>query len=129
MRPGRRQMRRTVLIVDNQAVHLDLVTTILKRGGFKVIAASSGQEAIDVNKKNHPDLVLMDLQLPGMDGLEATRRILGDPSTKDTKIVAFSALAMLSDQTRALKAGCVGYISKPVGARELIEAVKGFLSE
>lgn len=122
-------MSKTVLVVDNQAVHLDLVSTILKRGGFKVMTASTGPVAIDLASKSHPDLILMDLQLPEMDGLEATRRILGDPKTKDLKIVAFSALAMTSDQKRALKAGCIGYISKPVGARELIEAVKGFLSK
>lgn len=117
----------TVLVVDNQPVHLDLVTTILTRGGFKVLTAASGEEAIATVAKKKPDLVLMDMQLPEMDGLEVTRRILDDPKTKKTKIVAFSALAMAEDRERARKAGCIGYIAKPVGARELIDEVNKYL--
>lgn len=117
----------TVLVVDNQPAHLDLAMTILTRGGFKVLTAATGEEAIATVAKKKPDLVLMDMQLPEMDGLEVTRRILDDPKTKKTKIVAFSALAMAEDRERARKAGCIGYIAKPVGARELIDEVNKYL--
>lgn len=119
--------KRTILVVDNEVFNVDLVSTILTRGGFQVKSAGSGDEAIRKIRRSKPDLVLMDLQLPGMDGLEATKRIVADPKTKDVKVVAFSALAMPSDRARAMKAGCAGYITKPVGARELIDQIKGLL--
>lgn len=122
-------MTHTVLIVDNQAFNVDLAKMILKKGGFSVLSASSGPEAIGVIKKKRPDLVLMDVQLPGIDGLETTRMIVSDPEISDTKVVAFSALAMPADRKRAIKAGCIGYITKPVGARELIEAVESYLQD
>jgi len=117
----------TVLVVDNEAFNVDLVKTILTRAGFKVISANSGKKAISMVKKRNPDLVLMDVQLPEMDGLETTRRLMGDPATRAVKVLAFSALAMPSDIDKALEAGCVGYITKPVGARELIEKVKAHI--
>lgn len=117
----------TVLVVDNEPFNLDLVQTILVRGGFDVITAASGAESIDLVRRQHPDLVLMDLQLPGMDGLETTRRILADPGCAGVKVVAYSAMVMPADRERAIDAGCVGFIAKPVGARELIALVTGYL--
>lgn len=116
-----------ILVVDNQEFNVDLVRTVLTRGGFEVIAAVSGVEAIEMVKVRKPDLVLMDLQLPEMDGLETTRRLLEDPKCKGVKVVAFSALAMTADRERALEAGCIGYITKPIGARDLIAEVKSYL--
>jgi two-component system, cell cycle response regulator DivK len=118
---------RTVLVVDNELFNLDLVQTILVRGGFDVITAASAAESIDLVRQRRPDLVLMDLQLPEMDGLEATRRIVADPASGDVKVVAYSAMVMPADRERAREAGCVGFIAKPVGARELIALVSGFL--
>jgi two-component system, cell cycle response regulator DivK len=117
----------TVLVVDNEPFNLDLVQTVLARGGFNVITATSGAESIDVAREQRPDLVLMDLQLPEMDGLEATRRIVADPASGGVKVVAYSAMVMPADRDRALDAGCVGFIAKPVGARELIALVSGYL--
>lgn len=116
-----------MLVVDNQPFNVDLVRTILKHGGYKVVSAGSGPQAITMAKRYKPDLVLMDLQLPEMDGFETTRMLMADSETSSVKVVAFSALAMATDLKRALKAGCVGYITKPVGAKELIAAVKGFI--
>jgi CheY-like chemotaxis protein len=117
----------TVLVVDNEPFNLDLVQTVLVRGGFNVITATSGAESIDLVREQQPDLVLMDLQLPEMDGLEATRRIVADPDLGGVKVVAYSAMVMPADRDRALDAGCVGFIAKPVGARELITLVSGYL--
>ena len=117
----------TVLVVDNEPFNLDLVQTVLVRGGFDVITAKSGAESIDLVRDRRPDLVLMDLQLPEMDGLEATRRIMADPTSGGVKVVAYSAMVMPADRERALDAGCVGFIAKPVGARELIALVSGYL--
>jgi CheY-like chemotaxis protein len=117
----------TVLVVDNEPFNLDLVRTILTRGGFNVITASSGAESIDLVREHRPDLVLMDLQLPELDGLETTRRILADPACAGARIVAYSAMVMPADRQRAIEAGCTGFIAKPVGARELINLVTGFL--
>jgi two-component system cell cycle response regulator DivK len=117
----------TVLVVDNEPFNLDLVQTILVRGGFDVITAKSGAESIDLVRQRRPDHVLMDLQLPEMDGLEATRRIVADPASGDVKVVAYSAMVMPADRERAREAGCVGFIAKPVGARELIALVSEFL--
>jgi two-component system, cell cycle response regulator DivK len=114
-------------VVDNEPLNLDLVQTILVRGGFNVITATSGRESIDVVREQRPDLVLMDLQLPEMDGLEAAKRILADPASGDVKVVAYSAMVMAADRKRALDAGCVGFIAKPVGARELIALVSAYL--
>lgn len=117
----------TVLVVDNEPFNVDLVKTILQKGGFNVQSVGSGDKALEAVKRKKPDLVLMDLQLPGMDGMETTRRMLADPATSDVKVVAFSALAMPQDRKEALKAGCIGYITKPIGARELIDAVSGYI--
>ncbi|MEO7804656.1 MAG: response regulator [Actinomycetota bacterium] len=120
-------MSGTVLVVDNLQFNVDLVKTILKHGGYKVISAGSGSQAMTMAKKYKPDLVLMDLQLPEIDGFEITRMLKANPETSSVKVVAFSALAMAADRKKALKAGCIGYITKPVGARELLGAVKGFI--
>ena len=117
----------TVLVVDNEPFNLDLVQTILARGGFDVITATSGAESIDLVRQRRPALVLMDLQLPEMDGLEAARRIIADSASGGVKVVAYSAMVMPADRERALEAGCVGFIAKPVGARELIALVAGYL--
>jgi two-component system, cell cycle response regulator DivK len=116
-----------VLVVDNEPFNRDLVQTILSRGGFTVLTAESGAQSIDLVRDQHPDLVLMDLQLPEMDGLETTRRIVADPATSGVKVVAYSASVMTSDRERAIAAGCIGFIPKPVGARELIALVSGYL--
>lgn len=118
---------KSILVVDNEPFNVDLVKTILHKGGFKVRSADSGDAAIDAVRQARPDLVLMDLQLPGKDGVETTRQLLSDPRNASVKVVAFSALAMPEDRKQAMEAGCVGYITKPIGAKDLIAAVKGYI--
>lgn len=117
----------TVLVVDNDPFNLDLVTMILRRGGFKVLRAASGPEVLEVCSKHRPDLILMDIQLPGVDGLEVTRRLRADPKTGDLRIIAFSSFDLPETRIKAIDAGCEDYITKPISARDLIEVVKQHL--
>ena len=117
-----------VLIVDNEPFNTDLVKTILTKGGFRVVSANSGNEALSAVKTNRPALVLMDLGLPGMDGFETTQRLLEDPGNGGLKIIAFSASAADEDRTHAMDVGCIDYIAKPIGARDLIDKVRAHLA-
>lgn len=108
-----------VLIVDDNLTNLKLVRVLLTAEGYDVRTASDAEEAMTVLGAFSPSLILMDLQLPGMDGLELTRRLKVDPSTRDAVIIAITAYAMKGDEERALAAGCDGYVSKPIDTRAL----------
>lgn len=112
--PGER-----VLIVDDNLTNLKLVRVLLTLEGYDVRTASDAEEAMTVLGAFSPSLILMDLQLPGMDGLELTRRLKVDPSTRNAVIIAITAYAMKGDEERALAAGCDGYVSKPIDTRAL----------
>lgn len=109
-------------------MNLLLVTDLLEVAGFMVISARSGQEALRVARQEHPDLILMDIQLPLMDGLEVTRLLQQDEDTRDIKIVALTAHAMRGDEEKARLAGCCGYIAKPINTREFVGVVRDYLS-
>ncbi len=106
--------RRTILLVEDNALNRKLARNALRSRGYDVVEAESGEEALAVVHQCRPDLVLMDLQLPGMDGLETTRRLKGDPATSAIQVVALTAHAQRLDQARAREAGCAGYITKPI---------------
>ena len=116
-----------ILIVDDNPVNLKLIRVLLACEGYEVRTAGDAEEAFDTLRSFHPRLILMDLQLPGMDGLELTRRIKAAPSTRDTVIVALTAYAMKGDEEKALAAGCDGYITKPIDTRTLPGVVAGYL--
>jgi CheY-like chemotaxis protein len=103
-----------VLVVDDNAVNLKLVRVILHRDGHDVRTAASAEEALAQLETLRPPLILMDVQLPGMDGLALTRRIKADPRHAGTRIVALTAYAMKGDEAKARAAGCDGYITKPI---------------
>src|SRR5690606_24846489 len=105
-------MKRVLVVEDNPA-NMTLVTTILRRFGYEVLQAGDAPEGLAQAREEHPDLVLMDMQLPGMDGLEATRRLKADPETRDIPVVALTAQAMKGDEERIREAGCDGYLAKP----------------
>src|SRR5579863_647510 len=107
----------SVLIVEDTPVNLKLVRVLLSRYGFDVRTATTAEEALEVLQQFHPRLVLTDIQLPGMDGLELTRRLKSDPAMRDTMVVALTAFAMKTDQEKAVGAGCDGYITKPIDTR------------
>ena len=117
----------SILIVDDNRINLKLLRLTLKVGGYDVQTANDAQQAIAILVSFRPRLILMDLQLPGMDGLELTRRLKNSEATRDTLIVAVTAYAMNGDERRALAAGCCGYITKPVDTRTLAATVARML--
>jgi CheY-like chemotaxis protein len=108
-----------ILVVDDTPVNLKLTRILLVNEGYKVMTAITAEEALELLKSFHPYLVLTDIQLPGMDGLELTRRIRKDPNLKDVVVVALTAFAMKGDEQKAIDAGCDGYITKPIDTRTL----------
>jgi len=116
-----------LLVEDNEANQL-LASAVLELEGFEVRIAGSGSEVFDVLRDCVPDLILMDVQLPGQDGLTLTRMIKADPATSPIPVVALTAHAMTGDREQALAAGCVAYISKPIDTRTFGVQVRQFFS-
>ena len=116
-----------ILIVDDTPVNLKLTRILLVNEGYKVMTAASAEEALELLRSYHPFLVLADIQLPGIDGLELTRRIKQDEKTRDIMVVALTAFAMKGDEQRAIDAGCDGYITKPIDTRALGARVREFM--
>jgi two-component system cell cycle response regulator DivK len=119
----------SVLIVDDTPVNLKLVRVLLSRQGFDVRTASTAEEALEVAETFRPRLVLADIQLPGMDGLEMTRRLKSAPQTRDTIVLALTAFAMKGDEEKAFEAGCDGYITKPIDTRSFPALIRQYLSK
>jgi two-component system, cell cycle response regulator DivK len=118
-----------ILIVDDNATNLKLVAYLMKANGYTVDTALDAELAIESIRNHHPDVILMDIQLPGIDGLELTRRLKADPATRDIVIVAVTAYAMKGDQAKALAAGCDDYITKPIDTRALPETIARHLAK
>ena len=117
----------TVLVVEDNALNLKLMRDVLEHAGFTVLVATSGEEGVDVATRGGLDLVLMDLQLPGIDGTEAMRRIRAHPGTRELPVVAVTAFAMLADREQVSSAGFDGYIEKPISTRALPEMVRRYV--
>lgn len=112
-----------ILIVDDNAANLKLARVVLEDEGYDVKTAIDAAEVLRVLEQFQPRLILMDIQLPDLDGLELTRRLKADPRHKDIVIVALTAYAMKGDRAKALAAGCDGYITKPIDVDELPKTV------
>jgi CheY-like chemotaxis protein len=119
----------SVLIVDDTPVNLKLVRVLLSRQGFEVRTASTAEEALEMAQSFRPRLVLADIQLPGMDGLEMTRRLKAAPETQDTVVLALTAFAMKGDEEKAFAAGCDGYITKPIDTRTFPSLIRQYMSK
>jgi CheY-like chemotaxis protein len=117
-----------ILIVDDNVTNLKLVAYVMKAKGFAVRTAVSAEAALVAIGEQVPALILMDIQLPGIDGLELTRRLKGDPATRGIKIIAVTAYAMKGDQDKAMAAGCDDYVTKPIDTRGLPELVARHLA-
>lgn len=120
-------MTAKILVVEDNDDNRALVTKVLTRQGHRLIEAASGEQALVLAEEDPPDLILMDLDLAGLSGLDVTRRLKGDPRFAHIPVVALTAYAMVGDREKALKAGCDGYLSKPVDVRKLPEQVAAYL--
>ena len=117
-----------ILLVEDNEMNRDMLSRRLKRKGFEVVMATDGQAGLEMASTATPDLILMDLSLPVMDGWEATRRIKADAATQSIPVIALTAHAMAGDEQKALDAGCDDYDSKPVNLNRLLEKIGKFLS-
>jgi two-component system cell cycle response regulator DivK len=118
----------TILIVEDNEMNRDMLSRRLSRRGFTVIVAGDGAEGLAAAVANRPDVVLMDLSLPGVDGLEATRRLRADPATASIPVIALTAHAMEADRAGALEAGCSDFDTKPVDLDRLLRKIEAVLS-
>ena len=122
-------MKSLILVVEDNETNQILVQTVLELHGFRVLLAGSADEAVESLRHSTPDLILMDVQLPGQDGLSLTRQLKADSATSRIPVVALTAHAMTGDRQLALDAGCTGYIPKPIDTRTFAEQVRGYLDE
>ncbi|WP_287155696.1 response regulator [Candidatus Solincola tengchongensis] len=120
-------MARILYIEDNEQ-NLYLVTFILEKAGHQVIQARDGWAGLDLAESAAPDMVLLDFQLPGMDGMEVLRRLKASPFTREIPVLAVTSYAMVGDRERLLQAGCSGYIEKPINPETFLQQVERFLS-
>jgi two-component system cell cycle response regulator DivK len=121
-------MTHVILVVEDNERNLKLLRDVLEYAGYDVRVARTGEDGVALAVKEPPDLVLMDLQLPGIDGMEALRQLRESPRTADIPVVAVTAQAMKQDRERALDAGFDGYVEKPISVRAFPDQVRRFLS-
>ena len=117
-----------ILVVEDNPVNRRLIEFLLRSQGYQLSQAATAQEAFELLKAERIDLILMDVQLPGIDGLEATKKLKADPRTSDIPVVAVTSYAMKGDREKALAAGCVGYITKPIDKTILLQEVANLLA-
>lgn len=126
-RPSCDMAEQTILIVDDNPVNLKLIRILLTGEGYDMHTANDAEEAIPLLRELRPRVILMDIQLPGMDGLALTRRLKADPTTRDIMIIGLTAYAMKGDEEKMLAAGCDGYIAKPIDTRTLPGVIQRYL--
>jgi CheY-like chemotaxis protein len=119
--------KNTILVVEDNLLNLELVTDLLVAGGHAVWQAQTAEEGLRLAQKTLPDVILMDLSLPGMDGLAATRALRANPAIGHLPVIALTAHAMKGDEQSALDAGCDGYLAKPIDTRTFLARVMGFI--
>lgn len=115
--------KETILIVEDNEMNMDIATQLLEMEGYIVLKAFDGHSCIKLVNTHLPDLILMDMQMPGQDGFEVTRLIKENPKTKDIKVVAFTALVMEEDRKNALECGCAGMITKPIEVAKFADLI------
>ncbi len=121
-------MAKTILIVEDEPKNLTLLRDLLQVSGYSTIEAGNGKQGVELAKSQKPDLILMDIQMPEMDGLEATQILKADATTSNIPILALTSYAMKGDEERILQAGCDGYLAKPIDIKELLKIVAEYLS-
>lgn len=118
-----------ILVVEDNDRNMKLVRDVLQFAGFEVVEARTGEQGVELARECRPDLVLMDLQLPGIDGEEALRQLRQDAETADVPVIAVTAYAMKEDRERTRRAGFDGYVTKPLSVRSLPQQVRGYLTK
>jgi two-component system cell cycle response regulator DivK len=118
-----------ILIVEDNAANMKLTVLLLERDNHEILQATDAEEGLRLAHAHLPKLILMDIHLPGMDGLTAIRLLKSDPATRDIKIVALTALAMTGDREKIEAAGCDGYIAKPIHYLEFLKVVREMVAE
>ena len=120
-------MSKTVLIVEDNELNMKLFHDLLEASGYNILQTRNGLEAIDIAREHRPDLILMDIQLPEVSGLEVTKWLKDDPQLKAIPVVAVTAFAMKGDEERIRQGGCEAYLSKPISVGKFIETIRHFL--
>ena len=120
-------MTKRILVVEDQEDNRQILRDLLASADYEMTEAENGQEALDAVAKERPDLILMDIQLPIMDGYEATRRIKADPATKSIPIIVVTSYALSGDEGKAREAGCDAYVTKPYSPRQLLAKIREYL--
>ena len=120
-------MSRTILFVEDQEDNRRIIRDLLHSAGYQTLEAVTGLEGVATAERERPDLILMDIQLPGIDGHEATRRIKANPELRHIPVIAVTSYALSGDETKAFEAGCDGYVTKPFSPRQLLAKVREFV--
>ena len=118
-----------ILIVDDNELNVKLARTVLEAHKYQIVVAEDGYKALKLLDDMHPKLILMDIQLPGIDGIEVSRQIKANPATSDITIVAVTAYALKGYEEKAKEVGCVGFITKPINTSKLAQDVRRYLDE
>jgi two-component system, cell cycle response regulator DivK len=126
-RPREPPMSKTVMIVEDNELNMKLFPDLLEANGYSTIQTRNGKEALDLARNHKPDLILMDIQLPEISGLDVTRWIKEDETIKHIPVIAVTAFAMKGDEERIRAGGCEAYLSKPISVAKFIETVRHFL--
>jgi two-component system cell cycle response regulator DivK len=122
-------MQKTILIVEDNELNMKLFNDLLEAHGYKTVQTRSGVEAMELTRKYRPDLILMDIQLPEVSGLEVTKWIKDDESLRHIPVIAITAFAMKGDEEKILQGGCEAYLSKPISIVKFLETVRKHLKE
>ncbi len=122
-------MPKTVLVVEDNELNMKLFHDLLEASGYNIVQTRNGLEAIDLAREHHPDLILMDIQLPEVSGLEVTKWIKEDDDLRAIPVIAVTAFAMKGDEERIRQGGCEAYLSKPISVNSFIETVKTYIGD
>ena len=122
-------MSKQILVIEDHEDNRRILRDLLTSAGFDVVEATTGEDGVALAETHRPDLILMDIQLPGLDGYEATRRIKANPTLREIPVIAVTSYALSGDEAKAKEVGCDGYVAKPFSPRALLAKVREYLPE